>query len=865
MPSPEFYVGIHTAERQARRNHRLMVVVIAFLALAVGFIGYYIFRQIEYQMEENATAASDNRTWVLAQLEVDLSNFALVLSETVRSNNPEERVTAVREQFDILYSRVNLLRQADVLEGTGMLELKEWIYLSSKDGLMNSLVPIIDGPDDSLIAKLPMMLREFSDIRPNIRFAVVDAVLSIVQRGDKLRKKIRDTLRMFAAATLWLLTGMVVLMVGLFMQSRSRTVHAQALEIALQNLRTTINAALDAVLIMNSEGRIVGANRATVSMFGGKLENLRPLLEDILRESGENGAPIRQSALIPGTWVRVQGVRLDGSVFPAQASVGTGQTVTGRPITVVFIHDITEQIAHEENLAQARNAAMEADEAKARFLAVMSHEMRTPLTGLLSALDLLTRTTKLDDTQVWLSDIIRTCGGTALEQVNNVLHLSRMNDGEVSHYPVTNFSLTRAIKDITRPFQPDAARRETLIEISGVNDDVVGVALPLQLLHRALGNLLSNAVKFTERGHINVALSHAPAAREGWVALRISVQDSGIGIAEADLDRIFRNFETLDSSYVRVREGSGLGLGIAKLAVETMGGHIETESELGKGSRFTIVLEAPMAEVEVVDSHQKALPSSPLNKLSVLLAEDNMINRTLMAQQISGLGAEVTTAVDGQEAVEKAAERRFDLILMDVSMPRLDGLSATRLIRADGPNCDTPVIAITAQAAPERREQYFVAGMSDVLTKPARIDVLVDVMLKHTPNVAKVCCSPDCSAADSEEFPVMDGPHFVTLVEDLGPDFVSRTVDTFRSETERAINWTRDALSDKDLERVRELAHSSAGAAAVLGLSALNKALLNQENAAIREDEKSALLLQAKIETLFEQSMHCLDQALTTA
>lgn len=866
MPSPEFYVGIHTAEKQARRNHRLMVVVIAFLALAVGFIGYYIFRQIEFQMEENATAASDNRTWVIAQLEVDLSNFSLVLSEAVRSGKPEDRASTVREQFDILYSRINLLRQADVLEGTGMVELEEWIYLSSEDGLMNRLVPIIDGPDDALIAKLPMMLQEFTKIRPNIRFAVVDAVLSIVQRGDKLRKKIRDTLRMFAAATLWLLTGMVVLMVGLFLQSRSRTVHAQALEIALQNLRTTINAALDAVLILNSEGRIVGANRATVSMFGGKLETLRPLLEDILRESGEDGAPIGQSALIPGTWVRAQGVRLDGSVFPAQASVGTGQTVTGRPITVVFIHDITEQIAHEENLAQARNAAMEADEAKARFLAVMSHEMRTPLTGLLSALDLLTRTTKLDDTQAWLSDIIRTCGTTALEQVNNVLHLSRMNDGEVSHYPVTNFSLAQAINDITRPFQPDAARRETSIEISGVtDDDVVGVSLPLQLLHRALGNLLSNAVKFTERGHIKVSLTHTPAEREGWVALRISVQDTGIGIAEADLERIFRNFETLDSSYVRVREGSGLGLGIAKLAVETMGGHIETESELGKGSRFTLVLEAPMAEVEVATSRQKALPASPLDKISVLLAEDNMINRTLMAQQISGLGAEVTTAVDGQDAVEKAMERQFDLILMDVSMPRLDGLSATRLIRAEGPCCDTPIIAITAQAAPERREQYFVAGMTDILTKPARIDVLVDVMLKHAPNVTTVSYSSDHASTEDEDFPVMDEPHFVTLVEDLGSDFVSKTVGTFRSETERAINWTRDAVADRDFVRVRELAHSSAGAAAVLGLSALNHALLNQENAAIREDEKSIRLLQAKIEKLYEESVHCLDQALTAA
>jgi PAS domain S-box-containing protein len=862
MPNSEFYDGIQTVEQQARRNHRLLMIVIAVLGIAVAISGFYVFRQIEDQMEQNAAAASDNRTWVIAQLEVDLSNFSLVLSESLLSGDPVARVDRVREQFDILYSRVALLRNADILQNTEMQMLREWLYLSGNEGLMDRLVPVIDGPDDALVAAMPMMIDEFAAIRPNLRFAIVDAVFTVMKRGDKLRKTMRDTLRMFAGATLWLLAGMAVLMLGLFLQSRSRTVHARALEFALQNLRTTINSALDAVLILNTEGRIVGANRATVSMFGGKLESLRPMLEDILRESGEDGAPLGPAALNPGMWIRAQGVRLDGTVFPAEASVGTGQTVTGRPITVVFVHDISDQIAHEETLAQARNAAMEADEAKARFLAVMSHEMRTPLTGLLSALDLLTRTTKLDDTQVWLSDIIRTCGTTALEQVNNVLHLSRMNDAEASQYPVTSFSLTRALKDITRLFEPDAARRETSIGLEGAEDGVLGVSLPLQLLHRAVGNLLSNAVKFTERGHIRVSLTHAPAEREGWVALRIAVQDTGIGIAEADLDRIFRNFETLDSSYVRVREGSGLGLGIAKLAVEEMGGHIETQSELGKGSSFTIVLEAPMATIQETAPAAELLAEAPLEHMMVLLAEDNTINRTLMAQQLSGLGAVVTTAVDGQDAVDKAMEQRFDLILMDVSMPRLDGLSATRLIRGDGPCRDVPIIAITAQAAPERREQYLVAGMTDILTKPARIDVLVEIMLRHAPDVSRVRCSPACQDEQAAQLPIADEPHIAALMEDLGRDFVARTVGTFRAETDKAIDQTRKALAEQDLGRVRALAHSSAGAAAVLGLCALNQALLNQENAAIEGDEKSARLLQAKVERLYEQSIHHLDQAL---
>ncbi len=872
MPTPDFYQGIHTSEEQARRNHRLLIMVIVVVGIAVALSGMFVFRQIENQMEENAAAASDNRTWVISQLEVDLSNYSLVVSEALLAETPADHLDRVREQFDILYSRVALMRNGDVLDDTSMQNLREWVYLSGSDGLMERLVPVIDGPDENLAAALPMMLSELAAIRPNLRFAIVDAVFSTMKRGDLLRKTMRDTLRMFAGATLWLLSGMAVLMLGLFLQSRSRTVHARALEFALQNLRTTINSALDAVLILDPEGRVVGANRATVSMFGGKLETVQPHLEDILMQSGEGGAPVGPNSLTPGSWVRLQGRRLDGSVFPAEASIGMGQTVMGRPISVIFVHDITDQIAHEENLAQARNAAMEADEAKARFLAVMSHEMRTPLTGLLSALDLLARTTKLDDTQVWLSDIIRTCGTTALEQVNNVLHLSRMNDAQAGRYPVSNFSLTRALRDITRPFEPDAARRETSITVIGADGDVLGVALPLQLLHRAVGNLLSNAVKFTERGEITVTLSHTPAEREGWVAVRISVQDTGIGIAEEDLDRIFKNFETLDSSYVRVREGSGLGLGIAKLAVEEMGGRIETVSELGKGTCFTILFEAPMADVQDVLPEKTKLEDTPLDKLVVLLAEDNTINRTLMLQQLSGLGAIVTTAVDGQDAFEKAALQRFDLILMDVSMPRLDGLSATRLIRQDGPCRDVPIIAITAQAGPERREQFALAGMTDILTKPARIEVLVQIMLKHVPKASAIGSQPEAADAEDDNedddlsgLPIADGQHLEALIEDLGREFLAKTVGTFRAETDKAIGEARVALTNGDLGLVRKLAHSSAGAAAVLGLCALNQALLDQENAAIDGNDTEARRLQDQVELLYRESVKVLDDTLADA
>lgn len=676
MAELDLYGDTDTHEKQARRKHRLLMLVILVMAVVVAPAAIRIFGQIEHQLQKTGVAASDNRTWVIAQLEVDLTKLLLAVAQARGAEEPATMLDELRLQFDVLYSRVLLLKTSAILQGIGLESLDEWHYLSGEGGLLDRLVPLFDGSDEGLVAALPTLAAEFGALQPPIRVAVVEAVNEVMKDDDLLRRELRDLLRWFAGAMLWILSGMAILMAVLFLQSRNRTKQARDLEIALQNLRTTMTAALDAVMIINAQERVVAANRATTSLFGGAVACLRPKLSDILRRP--DSGPVTRAELLPGARVRMQGVRLDGTLFPAEVSIGSGQTAGGRAITVVFLRDISEQIAHEESLAQARNAAMEADEAKARFLAVMSHEMRTPLTGLLSAVDLLERTTKLDQTQAWLTDTIRTCGGIALEQVNNVLHLSRMNDASAGDYPVTAFPIARAVKDIARSFDSDAARNGTVIELAGLEGEDIGVLLPLQVLRRSLGNLLSNAVKFTDEGLIRVELSHAPAERAGWVALRISVQDTGIGIDRKDLDRIFRNFETLDSSYSRVREGSGLGLGIAKLAVEQMGGHIETESEVGRGSRFTIFIEAPLAPLPVAAVEEDAaIPERPLGGVSLLLAEDNPINRTLMARQLESLGAQVTTAVDGQDAVEKARGSLFDVILMDVAMlPIVRAMSA---------------------------------------------------------------------------------------------------------------------------------------------------------------------------------------------
>jgi len=847
-------------ERLARRSHRLIVMFIVIVGFATLLAAFQIFGRIDDLLARNEAAANDNRTWNFAQLEVDIVKFNSALAEARLLDASPESLEVVRRHYDILFSRVALLSSNISYENAPIRQTPEWLVLTDPAGLFQSWVSLIDGPDDRLAAALPEMMQVTGPLRSGLRRSVVDTVFESIGEGDILRKSLRDTLRLFAGAAFFLLSGMALLLLGLYMQSVARTRHARLMEIALENLRQTINTAPDAVLIVNRSGHVVATNMASSDLFGSRLDLERPPLGEVLIGPTDNDAPLDPLKLIAGQRLRVQGLRSDGSRFPAEVSVGLGRTDTGRPVTVLFLRDISEQLAHEQTLAEARNAAQAADDAKARFLRVMSHEMRTPLNGLLSAADLMTRTTRLDDTQRWLADIIRTCGQSALEQVNNVLHLSRMGSTEAGDYPVSPVSLQRYLRDIVHQFTADAARNGTSLDMVGFDGPPLGVALPVQLLRRALGNLISNAVKFTQSGSITVSLSHELSADGLTADLRIAVRDTGIGIAQDDLDRIFRNFETLDSSYSRMRDGSGLGLGIAKLAVEEMAGRIETESELGKGSCFTLVLRVPVALVAAPPEAEQKVEGQPLMGLCLLLADDNVINRALMARQLEGLGADVTTVSDGHEAVEAAVAKAYDLILMDISMPRLDGLTATQLIRTQGASRAVPIVAVTANAMPDRIAHYKGAGMADVLVKPASVSALVSTILRLVLRPALPKPQPMAQVLVAEP---KRSDQFEDLRSALGDAFLIDMTSKFREETDTAMVAARAAIAKRDFVALRAVAHKTAGAAAALGLSDLNLLLVQQEDAIFNEDEDDAIALQDQIEQVYALELARLQSALT--
>lgn len=871
----------HEEGMKLQSHQRLRVYGSLLILAIVALVSLSVFLEIDRQLDRSATAESDNRTWVLAQLEVDLLRYERSLY-AAQADQSKPRLDDVRLAFDILYSRVDLVGRAPTLDSLPLRQSKGWLELSGPGGLIETTVPVIDSADSELQAGIPELIARMPPVTRDVRQAVVESLAKSMDSGDEARHDLRNSLRAFTMALIIIMVVMALLLLAIYFQGRTQSRHAKMLELAVHNLRTMIDSSQDAVLMIDADQNVTGSNRAGEVMLGLTFSRRAPVrLADMLSDD-EGGE------LTAGTRRRMTCRRADGSKFPVEATLARARTATGQSFSIAFLRDMSEQLEHERSLAEARNAAMQGDEAKARFLAVMSHEMRTPLNGLLSATELLTSTTDLDDEQQWLVSIIRTCGQSTLEQVNNVLELTRLAASDGQEYPVTDVALGPTLRALVQQFQPEALRRGSSVDLIGPDEGsapIVKLAQPL--LRRVLVNLLSNAVKFTEHGRITLELSTEPTSDPNRVALRIAVRDTGIGIAEADLERIFRNFETLDSSYSRMQEGSGLGLGIAKLAAEAMGGHFEVASRPGEGSCFTLVMEAEVAAAPTRPAVPERIARGGAGErpLHILIAEDNQVNRILLVRQLERYGHVVTAVCDGQEALETGLAQPFDIVLMDVSMPRMDGLTASRLLRERGLPKAVPIFAVTAQAQPDRVHQFKAAGMTEVVTKPVNIDALNRLMQQRVgpvspmqelrmpappprasepaPESAAAPAAPSASApallATAEPItksdkPLLDDRILAELEEDMGRDFIGMMADRFSADMSSALGEAQAALEGADHGELARVAHRSAGAAAVLGLAALADELRALERAAPTEGNGMLSARCARIRDLSGQS-----------
>jgi PAS domain S-box-containing protein len=419
----------------------------------------------------------------------------------------------------------------------------------------------------------------------------------------------------------------------------------------------------------------------------------------------------------------------DDAVLWFEGSPTLVRDESGAVVEVVSVlRDVTARERLEADLRAARTEAESATQVKSEFLANMSHELRTPLTSVVGFTKLAAEQADLSPLTRSYIDRVDQAGRALLCAVNDILDFSKLEAGQVSFQPEA-VRLPQLAQAALELFQPQAGAKDLHLAFESDAPDDLTLLLDPDRLRQVLLNLISNAVKFTAEGAVTLNLAYDEGAGE----LRVDIRDTGAGIPEDRLEGLFKRFSQVDGSLTRAHGGTGLGLAICKGIVEAQGGSIGVTSVLGEGSVFTISIPALRVATSAVAADGQAPSSVTFSGVRVLVVDDHPANRELARLILSGVGAEVTEAADGEAGVELAADWPFDLILMDLRMPRLDGAGAlARIRREPGPNDATPILAFTADADPDIEQHLQRLGFDGLVGKPVAPGALIAAVAQAT-------------------------------------------------------------------------------------------------------------------------------------
>jgi len=469
--------------------------------------------------------------------------------------------------------------------------------------------------------------------------------------------------------------------------------------------------------LFDAKGRRLFANPSRLAAFPEEAA-----FDQMFVDPREAAGPWK-AALEQGSWVGSRQVTVGGrTLWHGLDARRTLDPVTGAVSVLVNQVDMTDEIEARRELAVAHARAEAAARAKEEFLANMSHELRTPLTSVIGFAGLL-RDADLSPEQRRHLGRIEDASQALMSTLNDVLDLSKLDAGgvELDRRP---FALETVLDQALGIVEVQAGRKGlSLVKAVDPAAPRFVVGDP-ERLRQILLNLLGNAVKFTTEGSVTLAvrrldpLEGSAGAEETAARIELSVTDTGVGMAEDMVDRVFERFTQADAAVARRFGGTGLGLSITRCLARAMGGEVGATSRLGQGSRFWCVLPLPVA-ADAGPAPEAAVPQAPARGVRVLLADDNEANRELVGTILRSAGHQVELAVDGAEAVARAARGGHDLVLMDVQMPVQDGVSATRAIRAlGGPAAGVPIIALSANVLAQQVQAYRACGMNDHIAKP---------------------------------------------------------------------------------------------------------------------------------------------------
>ncbi|WP_108503491.1 ATP-binding protein [Paracoccus indicus] len=828
-------------------SYRYRMALGAFVAVVLAAIVtiWHFNGSMHDQIEDLGAANSDSTQWFLAQSEVEL--LALRNATLAMQVDEDSDLDELRNRFNILFSRINTIEYgrnfAGLREVPSVAEALRRVKAE-----MTSVIPLIDGQDTALRQTAPELRARFDSLTPDLRTISLEGVRHFSQAADAQRSVVSTTLDELFGIILLLFIILAGGLLFLFVTIGSVIAQRDSITWARNRLHALFETSIDAVVVADQNGIIRNFNSSAERIYGytraeaigadirelltppERMEAVQALLE---RMRLGQSLPVANSFGV----TQSRALHKKGHTIPVEVSVSFNADRDGQ-VLVAYVRDVTNRVEAEAELIEARDRALEGERAKARMIAVMNHEMRTPLNGILGTLDLMRRE-DLTETQGRYLSAMQHSAQLLLQHVNSALDASRENQKEITLTP-TAFDPAELIRDLLESLSANATQRGNRLQFEAHGADQQMLLGDVGKIRQIVVNLVGNAIKFTENGLITVQLDRI--GHSGRIELQVS--DTGSGIAEEDLDRIFDEFVTLGSFYDRKAEGTGLGLAIVKRLVEAMGGEIDVVSELGEGTAFIVTLPLETAQPDDAAPARETTPTGAKIRhdgSAVLVVDDNEINRLVAREMLKTYGCTVTEAADGLEGVRQAQERAFDLILMDISMPRLNGMDATQRIRTGGgANVATPVIALTAHALPEDIARFREAGMNDALIKPLDRPALEAMLHDHLPDAAQ---------------PATDEPRG-ELHDLLGAAAASDLLARVQHEIAEGLDLMSRAPSDMSSEDLARLAHKMAGSAAVIGeerlrqdLAALETGFRGADTSEAREKiRKDASLLRERID-----------------
>jgi len=516
-------------------------------------------------------------------------------------------------------------------------------------------------------------------------------------------------------------------------------VSGQRLAAAEERNRIMVDAMPMCCTFWDENGNQTACNRETLSLFGlpskkdylDLFHKLSPEYQPDGRYSVETSKRLVREAFVTGgakfKWTHQT---LDGELIPTEITLirvpkGENYTVVG------YIHDLRDQEAAQNKMNEAREIADRYIKAKNDFIASVSHEIRTPMNAIVAMARIAGENKNLDKAQKNIIEQGIRSTKLLMSAVETILDFSKLDSGQFT-LEIGELSVRDLVEGIGEIVRGNAEEKSLSLHISidpDVPESLIGDSTRLQ---QALLNIVMNAIKFTDKGSVEVHVFSDKPTPDGKALLTFEVRDTGVGINEEKIAELFKPMFVGDTAYTRKYGGIGMGLSISNSLTMLMGGEIKCESRLGEGSVFQMIVPLTMPEEKSFTVKETAETSNwnVLRGLRILVAEDNSINQMVMEELLTSVGIEVTLAENGIQALEILRKETFDVVLMDIQMPEMDGLTATAQIRTNHSYDDLPILAMTANSGVEHMEESMRAGMNDHLTKPVDVKHLYTALIK---------------------------------------------------------------------------------------------------------------------------------------